>query len=172
MEWLKALVSEHAAHPLSRAPLSREQVAQFLAESRKHFMDPGFKQALKVCRAQRGRRLGGMLHTHAMVDERQVSQPAWDLPLRAVLAPANPYRSALQAAHAKGEDVQEAVDQMQATLFTNMGIQPDFGLAQLSQVRVTFGDDAELMTQFYALVSAEEMLMDEVELPAEEFSAK
>ncbi|PNW88882.1 hypothetical protein CHLRE_01g049050v5 [Chlamydomonas reinhardtii] len=55
MNWLNALVNEYDAKPLQKAGmLTKDQLAQFFAESAKQFSNPEFKQLLSVAHSQRG----------------------------------------------------------------------------------------------------------------------
>ncbi|CAA7405202.1 unnamed protein product [Spirodela intermedia] len=72
-------------------------------------------------------------------------------------------------------DNQEAVavtTTIQEEIFTEMGIDPRFGIACLGKVNAVYENDRDLMIQFYRFIAKEELACDEAELDPDEFSEK
>eukprot|EP00250_Pteridium_aquilinum_P028389 c37074_g1_i1 orf=309-851(-) len=70
---------------------------------------------------------------------------------------------------------QEAVavtTEIQEELLEQMGVEPKFGIACLGKVNAIYKDDRELMLQFYAFVTKEELACDEAELGSHAFQSK
>ncbi|KAL0311904.1 UNVERIFIED_CONTAM: hypothetical protein Sradi_5589700 [Sesamum radiatum] len=72
-------------------------------------------------------------------------------------------------------DKQEAVavtTAIQGEIFSEMGVDPQFGLACLGKVNMTYENDRELMAQFYGFLAKEEIACDEAELGPEKFAER
>lgn len=76
----------------------------------------------------------------------------------------------LKAAHAGGGSVEDEITKMQQKLLQSMGIDPDFGIGFMSQVREVYADDAQVLTAFYEFVHLEQRACDEAELSAAQFA--
>lgn len=82
------------------------------------------------------------------------------------------FKSLLRVGYERGQNVSDLVNQMQFQIFQSMGVQGDFGIGSLRHIRQWFSQDADLLRMFYTFVNSEEMLLDEVELPAEAYKSK
>lgn len=51
----------------------------------------------------------------------------------------------LKACFTQGQNCQDVVNQMQMGIFESIGVQGDYGIGFLGQVRTTFADDADIM---------------------------
>ncbi|KAI3457829.1 hypothetical protein Pfo_014492 [Paulownia fortunei] len=72
-------------------------------------------------------------------------------------------------------DKQEAVavtTAIQEEIFSEMGVDPQFGLACLGKVNMAYENDQDLMTQFYGFVAKEEIACEEAELGPEKFAER
>ncbi|KAL8538442.1 hypothetical protein ACS0TY_000442 [Phlomoides rotata] len=72
-------------------------------------------------------------------------------------------------------DKQEAVavtTTIQGEIFTEMGVDPEFGLACLGKVTMEYENDQDLMIQFYGFVAKEEIACEEAELGPEGFAER
>ncbi|CAA0824629.1 Unknown protein [Striga hermonthica] len=72
-------------------------------------------------------------------------------------------------------DRQEAVavtTAIQEEIFSEMGVDPQFGLACLGKVNMSYENDQDLMIRFYAFVAQEEIACDEAELGPEKVAEK
>lgn len=82
------------------------------------------------------------------------------------------FKRDLRLMHKRGGDPNGVINNGQRLIFEELGVQGDYGLAYLAQVRRTYGDDHRLMSAFYEFVAKEELVVDELELSAEEFQRK
>ncbi|XP_073291879.1 uncharacterized protein [Primulina huaijiensis] len=72
-------------------------------------------------------------------------------------------------------DKQEAVavtTAIQEEIFSQMGVDPRFGLAFLGKVNMVYENDRDLMIQFYGFVAKEEIACEEAELGPEKFAVR
>ncbi|KAL7106642.1 hypothetical protein ABFS83_06G006300 [Erythranthe nasuta] len=72
-------------------------------------------------------------------------------------------------------DKQEAVavtTAIQEEIFSDMGVDPQFGLACLGKVNMAFENDQDLMIQFYGFVAKEEIACEEAELGPDGFAER
>ncbi|XP_009784303.1 uncharacterized protein LOC107789946 [Nicotiana tabacum] len=72
-------------------------------------------------------------------------------------------------------DKQEAVavtTAIQEEIFSEMGIDPRFGLACLGKINMTYESDRDLMIRFYEFVAKEEMACEEAELGPDGFAER
>lgn len=72
-------------------------------------------------------------------------------------------------------DKQEAVavtTAIQEEVFSQMGVDPRFGLASLGKVNMVYENDRDLMIQFYGFVAKEEIACEEAELGPEKFAER
>eukprot|EP00261_Vitis_vinifera_P039632 XP_019080875.1 PREDICTED: uncharacterized protein LOC100265298 isoform X1 [Vitis vinifera] len=73
------------------------------------------------------------------------------------------------------EDKQEAVavtTAIQEEIFSEMGIDPRFGIACLGKVNMVYENDQDLMLRFYKFVAKEEVACEEAELGPDEFAER
>ncbi|KAG8384975.1 hypothetical protein BUALT_Bualt04G0174000 [Buddleja alternifolia] len=73
------------------------------------------------------------------------------------------------------DDKQEAVavtTAIQEEIFSEMKVDPQFGLACLGKVNMAFENDQDLMIQFYGFVAKEEIACEEAELGSEKFAER
>ncbi|XP_022156519.1 uncharacterized protein LOC111023401 [Momordica charantia] len=73
------------------------------------------------------------------------------------------------------DDKQEAVavtTAIQEEIFSEMGVDAQFGMSCLGKVNSFYENDQELMVHFYKFIAMEEMACDEAELEPDEFAEK
>ncbi|XP_060187716.1 uncharacterized protein LOC132616943 [Lycium barbarum] len=61
---------------------------------------------------------------------------------------------------------------IQEEIFSEMGIDPRFGLACLGKINMTYESDRDLMIRFYEFVAKEEMACEEAELGPDRFAER
>ncbi|KAL3630836.1 hypothetical protein CASFOL_023820 [Castilleja foliolosa] len=72
-------------------------------------------------------------------------------------------------------DKQEAVavtTAIQEEIFSEMGVDPEFGMACLGRVNLAYENDQDLMIRFYGFVAKEEIACEEAELGPEKFAER
>ncbi|KAL3372933.1 hypothetical protein AABB24_005122 [Solanum stoloniferum] len=61
---------------------------------------------------------------------------------------------------------------IQEEIFSEIGIDPQFGLACLGKINMTYESDRDLMIRFYEFVAKEEMACEEAELGPDRFAER
>mmetsp|Transcript_23258 Transcript_23258/g.64570 ORF Transcript_23258/g.64570 Transcript_23258/m.64570 type:complete len:201 (+) Transcript_23258:270-872(+) len=82
------------------------------------------------------------------------------------------FMDSLKLAHSQGKDLSAIINDAQKEIFEKLGVQGDFGIACLSRVTSEYSRDPSAIQKFMEFAQREEMVLDEVELPPDQFEKK